>query len=286
MSAASGSWRSSPARSSSGSSAPATAPPSPRPCALSSSARSAASASTTSTSATRTSGRASSRSAPTSRTRPRSGSTGTSGPSARPTTRASTTSRCPTGSPPAPQPERLQAICDSFGARHVQAFFDRWMACIPTPFTAADRAAGYWWELSMRQVEVSRTLVFDDPRRARSFFEALVADNIAIGRPEQVAMVFARQVRKTDQGPVPHPRLRSRHRRQDRLLLQALADQAVPQGRPRAAHRDRHQQAHRPRRPRPPRAPARADRQGAADQPPAAYHRACRSELCHRLCAV
>ena len=59
-----------------------------------------------------------------------------------------------------------------------------------------DRAAGYWWELSMRQVEVSRTLVFDDPRRARGFFEALVTDNIAIGRPEAVAAVFARQVRQ------------------------------------------------------------------------------------------
>ena len=54
----------------------------------------------------------------------------------------------------------------------------------------ADRAAGYFWELSMRQVEVSRTLVFDDPRRARGFFEALVADNIGIGRPEQVRAVF------------------------------------------------------------------------------------------------
>ena len=31
-----------------------------------------------------------------------------------------------------------------------------------------DRAAGYWWELSMRQVEVSRTLVFDEPRHVRA----------------------------------------------------------------------------------------------------------------------
>ncbi len=96
-----------------------------------------------------------------------------------------------------PEPERLQAICDGFGAQHVQWFFDRWIQGIPTPFTKADRAAGYWWELSMRQVEVSRTIVFDNPRRARAFFEALVADNIAIGRPEQIAMVFARQLRKT-----------------------------------------------------------------------------------------
>jgi hypothetical protein len=95
-----------------------------------------------------------------------------------------------------PQPERLQAICDSLAPGHIQAFFDRWMACIPTPLTAHDRAAGYWWQLSVRQVEISRTLVFDDPRRARGFFEALVTDNIGIGRPEQVSTVFARPLRR------------------------------------------------------------------------------------------
>ena len=97
-------------------------------------------------------------------------------------------------------PDALQAICDRFGPSDVQGFFDRWITQLPTPFTAADRAGGYWWELSMRQVEVSRTLVLDDPRRARRFFEALVADNVGIGRPEQVAAVFARQVRKTTPG--------------------------------------------------------------------------------------
>jgi hypothetical protein len=99
------------------------------------------------------------------------------------------------------QPDRLQAICDRFGPTDVQGFFDRWIDVLPTPFTADDRAAGYWWELSMRQVEVSRTLVLDDPRRARGFFEALVTDNIAIGRPEAVAVVFARQVRRTTKEP-------------------------------------------------------------------------------------
>ena len=92
-------------------------------------------------------------------------------------------------------PDRLQAICDGFGPGDVQAFFDRWIAHIPTPFTPVDRAAGYWWELSMRQIEVSRTLVFDDPRRARVFFEALVADNVAIGRPDKVAVLFGGQLR-------------------------------------------------------------------------------------------
>ena len=80
---------------------------------------------------------------------------------------------------------------------------------IPTPFTRADRAGGYWWELFVRQTEVSRTLVFDDPRRARVFFEALVADNVGIGRPDQVSTVFARRVRKdttASSGPGSSPR--------------------------------------------------------------------------------
>jgi hypothetical protein len=42
----------------------------------------------------------------------------------------------------------------------------------------------------MRQIEVSRTIVFDDPRRARGFFEALVADNIGVDRPEEIRAVF------------------------------------------------------------------------------------------------
>ena len=92
-------------------------------------------------------------------------------------------------------PARLQAICDRLGPADLQAFFDRWMASIPTPLTSADLDAGYWWELSMRQVETSRTLVFDAPRHARGFFEALVADNLDLGRPDEVQLTFDRRIR-------------------------------------------------------------------------------------------
>jgi hypothetical protein len=97
-------------------------------------------------------------------------------------------------------PVALQAICDRLGPDDVQAFFDRWMAVIPTPFTAADRAAGYWWELSLRQTEVSRTVVFDAPRRARSFFDALVADNLDLGRPDEVQLIFDRRITRRTPG--------------------------------------------------------------------------------------
>jgi hypothetical protein len=68
----------------------------------------------------------------------------------------------------------LQALCDRLGPVQIQEFFDRWLARLPLPLTTADRGNGYWWELSMRQIEVSKTLVFDAPRNGRAFFEALV----------------------------------------------------------------------------------------------------------------
>jgi len=52
---------------------------------------------------------------------------------------------------------------------------------LPLPLTGADHGHGYWWELSMRQAEVSRTLVFDQLRNGRAFFETLVADNLDLG---------------------------------------------------------------------------------------------------------
>ncbi len=88
-------------------------------------------------------------------------------------------------------PAALQAICDRLGPGTIGVFFQRWMSRLPLPLTEHDHAAGYWWELSMRQVEVSRTLVFDAPRHARGFFEALVADNLDIGRPDSVELIFA-----------------------------------------------------------------------------------------------
>jgi hypothetical protein len=103
------------------------------------------------------------------------------------------------------EPDALQAICDELGPRQITAMFDRWMAVIPTPLDATDRAGGYWWELSMRQIEVSRTLVFDAPRHVRTFAEALVRDNLGIGRPDQVELIFTgrnfRPGRKPKQPP-------------------------------------------------------------------------------------
>ena len=80
----------------------------------------------------------------------------------------------------------------------MRVFFETWMSRLPLPLTDADRDQGCWWQLSMRQVEVSRTLVFDDPRRLRTVFEELLAGNMNLGRPEHAEVIFGQKViRKT-----------------------------------------------------------------------------------------
>jgi hypothetical protein len=107
-------------------------------------------------------------------------------------------------------PVGLQDICDRLGPGTIEVFFERWMTILPLPLTTADRAAGYWWELSMRQVETSRTLVFDAPRHARAFFEALVADNLDIGRPDHVEVIFAGHPRRWGRPPKVQPTYKTR----------------------------------------------------------------------------
>src|SRR5712691_11055955 len=97
-------------------------------------------------------------------------------------------------------PAALQVICDRLQPGTIEVFAQRWLHRLPMPFGRADRQAGYWWECSMRQVEISRTIVFDAPRRARFFFEALIGDNLDIGRPANVEIIFGRRIRRDTPG--------------------------------------------------------------------------------------
>jgi hypothetical protein len=97
-------------------------------------------------------------------------------------------------------PAALQEICGRLQPGTIEVFAQRWLHRLPLPFGRADQRAGYWREISMRQVEVSRTLVFDAPRRARAFFGALIAGNLDIGRPANVEIIFGRRIRRDTPG--------------------------------------------------------------------------------------
>lgn len=88
----------------------------------------------------------------------------------------------------------LQKICDGLGPQQVEAFLARWLERLPMPLTSEDRAARYTWQLSIWQMEVSLTQVFDRPMRGREFFEEVVRDNLDLGRPDRVQLVFDRRI--------------------------------------------------------------------------------------------
>ncbi len=94
------------------------------------------------------------------------------------------------------QPERLQTICNQLESEQVQAFFDKWVTCLPWPLTSEDRQAGYHHRLSIWQMEISRTQVFSRSVRGREFFEQVIRENLDLGRPDRVQLIFGRQVRR------------------------------------------------------------------------------------------
>lgn len=97
-------------------------------------------------------------------------------------------------------PKRLQQICDSLGPEQIERMFRKWLKRLPLPLRPQDRTAGYDWSLSIWQMEVSLTQIFDRPLRGREFFEEIIRDNLDLGRPDRVQLVFDRVVTKKTPG--------------------------------------------------------------------------------------
>ena len=98
------------------------------------------------------------------------------------------------------QPNKLQEICDSLGPEDIDRVFRKWLRRIPLPLRPQDREAGYDWDLSIWQMEVSLTQIFDRPLRGREFFEEIIRDNLDLGRPDRVQLIFDRVVTKKTPG--------------------------------------------------------------------------------------
>jgi hypothetical protein len=96
---------------------------------------------------------------------------------------------------------QLQQICDSLAPSDLTGFFDRWRDRLPWPLTAADSAAGYAHRLALWQMEVSLTQVFDRPVQGRHFFEEVIRENLDLGRPDRVSLIFSKPVTRRTPPP-------------------------------------------------------------------------------------
>lgn len=93
-------------------------------------------------------------------------------------------------------PAAAQRIADGFGQNKIERFFRKWQGLLPHPFPAADRKAGYRHRLSVLQMECALTQVWDRPLHGREFFEEVIRENMDLGRPEAVQLIFGRRMRK------------------------------------------------------------------------------------------
>jgi hypothetical protein len=111
-------------------------------------------------------------------------------------------------------PQRMQAICDGLDAARIDGLLRKWLARLPHPFTPQDRAAGFRYDVSILQAECALTQVLDRPVSGRIPFEEVIRENLDLGRPSQVQLLFGRRVPKSTQG---------RYRFRTRVITQGVA---------------------------------------------------------------
>ena|ERR1022692_2137072 len=92
--------------------------------------------------------------------------------------------------------QAAQRISDGLSNTKIDAFFRKWLARLPHPYSPKDRKAGYRYDLSVLQAEFSLTQVWDRPVHGRCFFEEVIRENIDLGRPQQVQLIFARKMQR------------------------------------------------------------------------------------------
>jgi hypothetical protein len=91
-------------------------------------------------------------------------------------------------------------LCEQLSAGHLRAGLERWLAWLPSPLIDTDRAAGFRWDFSLRQVEISDTAVFDRPVNGRAWFEAAIKDHLDLGRPQEVSLIVNRRINRRTPG--------------------------------------------------------------------------------------
>jgi hypothetical protein len=95
----------------------------------------------------------------------------------------------------------VQRIAHTLDAAKIDAVVRKWFRRLPHPFTGAHRAAGYRYQLSILQAEFALTQVLDRPRTGRGFFEEVMRENLDLGRPDQMQLIFNRRVSRQTPGP-------------------------------------------------------------------------------------
>ncbi len=110
-------------------------------------------------------------------------------------------------------PTRMQALCAGLDAPRIDGLLRKWLARVPHPFTPEEREAGFRYDISILHAEFALTQVLDRPLTGRILCAEIIRENLDVGRPSQVQLIFGRRV--TTQTT-------ARHRFRTRVITQGV----------------------------------------------------------------
>jgi hypothetical protein len=97
-------------------------------------------------------------------------------------------------------PRRMQQLADGLTPWRIDRFLRKWQNHLPCPFTTSQQTAGYRYEISMCQVEFALTQIVDRPVHGRIFFEEVLRENLDLGRPDNLQLIFDHRLTRRTPG--------------------------------------------------------------------------------------
>ena len=93
-------------------------------------------------------------------------------------------------------PKRMQQLANRLTPKRIEQFRRKWQQRLPCPFSLSHAVNGYRYEVSISQIEFALTQILDRPMHGRMFFEEVIRENLDLGRPENIQLIFARRITK------------------------------------------------------------------------------------------
>src|SRR4051794_33346763 len=97
----------------------------------------------------------------------------------------------------------VQRICDGLKEETIDGALRKWVAPPPHPHNREGPPAGYCYDVSILQAEFSLTQMLAQPVSGRVFFEQVIRDNLDLGRPDRVQLIFDRRIHRGRKRPTP-----------------------------------------------------------------------------------
>ncbi|MDA0814669.1 MAG: hypothetical protein O3C21_20015, partial [Verrucomicrobia bacterium] len=91
-------------------------------------------------------------------------------------------------------PAAAQKMAGRLSAGRIHRVATKWMKEIPNPLSSLKSKCQLPWKITVLQIELALTQVWDKAARGLEFFEQVIRENLDLGRPEKIALIFNKRI--------------------------------------------------------------------------------------------